>query len=58
MTATRVHAHPTFSQDFWSVLFSPEVLDLTEDESKVLMHAFVMSETEIPSVVDHASVAQ
>jgi hypothetical protein len=56
--ATKVDACPDFSKDFWSVLVSPDVLDLTEDESKALMHAFVTSEAEIPSVVDHASVAQ
>ena len=44
MTSTRVHTRPTFSQDFWRVLVSPDVLDLTEDESKALMHAYVMSE--------------
>src|SRR4051812_42435366 len=48
---TKVEARPAFSPDFWRVLFSPRVLDLSEGKSKALLLAYAMSEeAEIPRV--------
>ena len=46
-----METRPAFSPDFWRVLFSPRVLDLSEDKSKELLLAYATSEeAEIPRV--------
>jgi hypothetical protein len=50
LTATRLDVRPDFSPDFWRVLFSPKVLDLSEDASKELRLVYVMSEAEMRRV--------
>src|SRR3954454_1141480 len=50
LTTTKVDARPDFSPDFWRVLFSPHVLDLSSSEGEALMHAYVTSEAEIQHV--------
>jgi hypothetical protein len=51
LEAKKVEARPAFSPDFWRVLFSPRVLDLSEDKSKELLLAYATSEdAEIPRV--------
>jgi hypothetical protein len=51
LTATKVDARPDFSPEFWRVLFSAKVLDISEDKSKELMHAYVTSEDEMRRVL-------
>jgi hypothetical protein len=50
LECTKVEARPAFSPDFWRVLFSPRVLDLSEDKSKALLLAYATSEAEAPRV--------
>ena len=50
LRSTKVEARPAFSPDFWRVLFSPRVLDLSEDKSKELLLAYATSEAENPRV--------
>jgi hypothetical protein len=52
---TEMDARPHFSPAFWRVLFSPQVLDLSEDESKELMFAYAASEAEIQLVLQQRS---
>jgi hypothetical protein len=51
LTATKVDARPEFSYDFWDVLFSPHVLDLSPSEGEALMYAYVTSEAELQRVL-------
>ena len=47
LVSPEVDDRPDFSPDFWQVLCSPRVLDLSEDEGKMLMRVYLMSEAEI-----------
>src|SRR4051812_25610052 len=51
LTATKVDVRPDFSPDFWRVLFSPQVLDLSPSEGEALMHAYLTSEAEMQRVL-------
>jgi hypothetical protein len=55
LKTTKVEAHHNFSPTFWQVLFSPQVLDLSEDKSKALIYAYVTNEAEIPRVLQQRS---
>lgn len=50
LTTTKVGERPDFSPAFWQVLYSPRVLDLSEDESQALMRVYVTSEAETQRV--------
>jgi hypothetical protein len=50
LVSTKVDDRPDFSPDFWGVLCSPRVLDLSADEGKTLMRVYLMSEAEIHRV--------
>jgi hypothetical protein len=50
-----VDIRPDFSPDFWRVLFSPQVLDLSEDQSKELMLAYATNESEEHRVLQQRS---
>jgi hypothetical protein len=47
LESTKVDDRPDFSPDFWQVLCSSRVLDLSEDEGKMLMRVYLTSEAEI-----------
>jgi hypothetical protein len=55
LTAQKVDIRPDFSPDFWRVLFSPQVLDLSEDQSKELMLAYATNESEVHRVLQQRS---
>lgn len=50
LQCTKVDARPNFSPAFWQVLFSPKVLDLSEEKSKALIYAYVTNEAELQRV--------
>jgi hypothetical protein len=47
LESTKVDDRPDFSPNFWQVLCSPRVLDLSEGEGKMLMRVYLTSEAEI-----------
>ena len=50
LVSQEVDDRPDFSPEFWQVLCSPRVLDLSEDEGKTLIRVYLMSEAEIHHV--------
>jgi hypothetical protein len=56
LKTTKADARPNFSPAFWQVLFSPHVLDLSEDKSRALIYAYYgANEAEMRRVLQQRS---